>query len=73
MNVDRCIDKLRGRLERSKPARMVLTLANGETVTTDPCGAIRAFQELPDGEIIDVYTDRADYAELAGVLTALCR
>ena len=73
MNIDRKQEAMRERLERSRPVRMALTLASGEVLNTDPCGAIRAFQERPDGEIVNVITDRDDYAELAGVLAALCR
>ncbi|USF26955.1 hypothetical protein N510_001888 [Firmicutes bacterium ASF500] len=73
MNIDRRLEAMRERLERSKPVRMTLTLANGEVLNTDPCGAIRAFQERPEGDILNVTTDRTDYAELAGLLTALCR
>lgn len=70
--IDDVWERVEHLLERSTPARMTLTLANGEVVNTDPCGVIRAFQELALGQIVDVTTDRADYAELAGVLSARC-
>lgn len=36
MNIGKRLEIMRKRLERSKPARMVVTLASGEVVTTDP-------------------------------------
>lgn len=73
MDIDRKIEAMRERLERSRPARMTVTLAAGEVIVTDPIGAIKLFQDSDIGEIVNVTTDREDYAELAGLLTALCR
>lgn len=73
MNVGKQLEIMRKRLERSKPARMVVTLANGEVVTTDPVGAIDLLKNSEVGEIVGVTTDRADYMGLAGCLDALCR
>lgn len=73
MNVGRRLEEMRQRLERSKPALMTVTLASGETIITDPIGAITLFQEREVGEIASVTTDRADYMGLAGLLDALCR
>ena len=39
MTTDRLLEKMRERLERSKPAQMVVTLASGEVVNSDPVGA----------------------------------
>lgn len=64
---------MRERLERSKPARMTVTLTSGEIITTDPIGAITLLQEREVGEVSGVTTDRADYMGLAGLLDALCR
>ena len=65
MNIDKRLETMRERLERSRPARMV--------VTTDPVGAIELLKNSAVGEIVGVSTDRADYAGLAGCLDALCR
>ncbi len=73
MNVDKRIGEMRERLERSKPARMVVTLANGESITTDPIGAITLFQERKGKGIAGVSTNRADYMGLAVALDVLCR
>ncbi len=72
MNVGRRLEEMRERLERSRPARMTVTLANGETITTDPVGAITLFQEREGKGITGVSTDRTDYMGLAGLLDALC-
>lgn len=69
MNVGKQLELMRKRLERSKPARMVVTLADGEVVDTDPVGAITMLREREIGEIVGVTTDRAE----AGYLDVLCR
>lgn len=58
------VDELRLR----QPARMIVTLNDGRRVVTDPVGAIQLWR---DGEVAQVSTERDDYAELAGVLSAL--
>ena len=73
MNINRRIEYMRGILERSKPARMTVTLATGEIIVTDPIGAITLFQDRGLGEIANVTTDRPEYEGLAGMLAALCR
>ena len=73
MNIDKRLETMRERLERSRPARMVVTFASGEAVTTDPVGAIELLKNSAVREIVGVSTDRADYAGLAGCLDALCR
>ena len=74
MNIDRRLENMRERLERSRPCRMTVRLKSGEEIVTNPGGAIRAFQELGlMDEIVDVAADRDDYAELASLLAALCR
>ena len=73
MNIDRRLEEMRDRLEHSRPARMIVTLSNGEVVITHPVGAITMFREREIGGIASVKTDSGDYAELAGLLNALCR
>lgn len=72
MNVDRRLENMRERLERSRPAQMVLTLASGEVVVTDPVGAITMLQKSEIGEVVGVTANRADYMGLAGYLDVLC-
>ncbi len=73
MTTDRLLEKMRERLERSKPARMVVTYEDGHQVATDPVAAITLLQECRANGITGVTTDRADYAGLAGCLDAMCR
>ncbi len=73
MNIDRHIEEMKGRLERSKPALMTAAYADGRTVATDVAGAWELFRNAADGEIVGVAANRGDYAEIAGLLTALCR
>lgn len=62
--LERRVDELRKRL----PARITVTLKDGRQTVTDPIGAIDLWQR---GEVAQAETDRDDYAELCGVLTAL--
>lgn len=73
MNVGKQLELMRKRLERSKPARIVVTFASGEVVTADAIGAIALLRDSGDGGVVGVTTDRADYMGLAGCLDALCR
>ena len=74
MDIDRKIEAMRERLERSKPCRMTITLKSGEQITTDPAGAWTVCHDhmLLD-DVAGVTADRPEYAELAGVIAALCR
>lgn len=58
------VDKLHQHL----PAKITVTLKDGRQIITDPIGAIELWQ---GGEVAQVDTERDDYAELCGVLTAL--
>ncbi len=62
--LERKVDKLHQRL----PAKITVTLKDGRQIVTDPVGAIELWQ---GGEVAQVDTERDDYAELCGVLTAL--
>lgn len=42
MDIDRKIEAMRERLERSKPCRMTITLKSGEQIITDPAGRGRS-------------------------------
>lgn len=73
MNVGKQLELMRKRMEQSKAARIVVTLASGGVVTTDPVGAIDLLKNSEVGKIVGVTTDRADYMGLAGSLDVLCR
>ena len=71
MDIDRKIEAMRERLERSRPCRMTITLKSGDQITTDPAGAWTVCHDHTLWG--DVTADRPEYAELAGVIAALCR
>lgn len=66
MTTDRLLEKMRERLERSKPAQMVVTLASGEVVNTDPVGAWDIVRNYGQ-DIVDVKTDRPEYQAAAAI------
>lgn len=73
MNIDKRLEAMRERVERSRPCRMTVTTADGKVVITDPVGAIQLFHDLgPFGAIASVKADRLEYDGLAGMLTAVC-
>ena len=74
MDIDRKIEAMRERLERSRPCRMTITLKSGEQIETDPAGAWTVCHDhMFSADVVDVTADRPEYAELAGVIAALCR
>ena len=74
MNVDRRLEQMRERLERSRPCRMTITLKSGEQITTDPAGAWTVCHDHTlVGDVASVTADKPEYAELAGLIAALCR
>lgn len=74
MNIDRRIEAMRERVERSRPCRVTFTLKSGEVITTDPIGAWSICNDHTLAcDVASVTADRDDYAEMAGVLAALCR
>lgn len=53
---------------------MTITLKSGEQIITDPAGAWTVCHDHTLlGDVADVTADRPEYAELAGVIAALCR
>lgn len=51
-----------------------ITLKSGEQITTDAAGAWRVCHDHTLlGDVVNVTADRPEYAELAGVIAALCR
>ncbi len=74
MDIDRKIEAMRERLERSRPAKITITFADGSTTVTDPVGALETFREMgPFGAITNIEADRPEYAGMAGMLSAVCR
>ncbi len=53
---------------------MTITLKSGDQITTDPAGAWTVCHDHTLwGDVANVTADRPEYAELAGVIAALCR
>lgn len=73
MRVDRLLEQMRERLERSKPARVTVTLKGGGSTTIDYTGALDIFRQLgPFGSIAEFTTNRSEYMAAAGIMTVLC-
>ena len=73
MGIDRKIEAMRERLERSRPAKIMITFADGSSTTTDPAGAIDIFRARgPSGNIAAFTPDSPEYDGLCGALSALC-
>jgi len=73
MNIDRRLEEMRERLERSRPCKITVTFTDGSNTTTDPTGAISIFRERgPSGGIAAFTPDRPEYAGLCGALTVIC-
>lgn len=74
MNVDRRLEQMRERLERSRPCQMTITLKSGEQITTDPAGAWNVCHDHTlVWDVANVTADKPEYMELAGLIAALCR
>lgn len=74
MNIDRRLEQMRERLDRSKPCRVTITLKSGEQIETDPVGAWAVCHDhMRVCDVTDVTTSKPEYAEMAGLIAALCR
>ena len=72
--LDRYLENMQKRLERSKPCKITVTFADGSTTVTDPVGAIRIFREHgPFGAIAGMEADRPEYEGLICTLSAVCK
>lgn len=73
MNVDKRLEQMRERLERSKPVSMTVTFTDGNTTITDYAGAWDIVRDhmLRDG-VVSITASRPDYAAMAGVMSVLC-
>lgn len=73
MKIDRLLEQMRDRLERSKPAQVTATFKGGGSTTTDYTGALDIFRQLgPFGSIAEFTTNRSEYMAAAGIMTVLC-
>lgn len=67
------LDALQQIADRNRPCKITVTFADGTTTTTDPIGAWAICHDhMLVGDVADVAADRDEYAELAGVIAALC-
>lgn len=74
MNIDRRLEQMRERLERSKPCQITITLKSGEQIETDPVGAWAVCHDHMCGrDVANVTASKPEYAEIAGLIAALCR
>lgn len=67
----RRLERLEGEAERRKPALLTVTTADGKEKPLSPAAAIDLAWSGGPGSLVDVETNRPEYAELAGVLTAV--
>lgn len=73
MKIDRLLEQMRERLERSKPAQVTVTFKGGGSTTTDYTGALDIFRQLgPFGSIAEFTTNRSEYAAATNIMTVLC-
>lgn len=69
----RRLDMLQQLADRSRPCKVTITFADGNTTVTDPAGAIDIFRDMgPFGAIANIEADRPEYAGLTGALSAVC-
>lgn len=62
---------LEAEIERQRPSRLTIVTADGQTQTLCPVDAINLVWQADAGSIANITADRPEYAELAGVLTAV--
>lgn len=73
MKIDRLLEQMQDRLERSKPAQVTVTFKGGGSTTTNYTGALDTFRQLgPFGSIAEITTNRSEYMAAAGIMTVLC-
>lgn len=73
MNIDRRLEAMRERLERSRPCTMTFTLKNGKTIKADPAAWDIFRSHAREGGVAAVSADRGEYAAAAGIMSVLCR
>lgn len=73
MNIDKRLDELRERLERSKPCQITLTLKSGEQIITDQAGVWTVCHDyILFDDVVNVAADRPEYSGLSRLIAALC-
>lgn len=74
MNINRRLEAMRERLERSRPCTMTFTMKSGEIIKANPAAAWDIFRSRArEGDVAFVSADRDEYAAAAGIMTVLCR
>lgn len=69
----RRLDALQQIADRNKPCKVVVSFADGSSITTDPVEAINIFREQGQFGSVTAFTpDRPEYDGLCGVLSVLC-
>lgn len=71
MNIDKRLEDMRERLERSKPVLMTATLTDGSQITTNPGEAIDLCRER-GGDVVSITANRPEYQAEAEILAVLC-
>ena len=70
-SIKRRLEALEGEAESRKPALLTVTMSDGKEQQLSPIEAIERAWTGGPGSLVDVETNRPEYAELAGVLTAV--
>lgn len=69
--IKRRLEALEGEAERRKPVLLTVTMSDGKEQQLSPIEAIERAWAGGPGSLVDVETNRPEYAELAGGLTAV--
>lgn len=72
MDVNKRLEAIRTKLERFNNSRLVVTMADGETLTASPTEAIGLFRSPEADKIVSVAAESAANEPLAALLNALC-
>lgn len=67
----RRLERIEAEIERQRPSRLTIVTADGQTQTLLPVDAINLVWQADTDSIAHITADRPEYAELAGVLTAV--
>lgn len=71
--IERRLDVLQQIADRNKPCKMVVTFADGSTITTDPIGVWAVCRDhMMEGDIVNITATRPEYAAAAGIMSVLC-
>lgn len=67
----RRLERIEAEIERQRPSRLTIVTTGGQTQILCPVDAINLVWQADAGSIANITADRPEYAELAGVLTAV--